>query len=633
MEFPYTPLPNDAFFAAHGAVGVALSAYVWHRPMRPIAGSIAMVGAIALAVLAPMAETLGSFIGFVVQPNAYFTVLKVAAALATVAMALARPRWLAAIAFVGQFALAWASNHLKDVDQAFSSLHILWFSVLFALHLRINHADERPRESVANVRAHPKDDLLIFAGSTLIALAVAYFVVELTCDSADEWGYNWTALSLAHFKAWLPIPECPAAHRAHWVFFYKGKAFSQYLPGWPMALAPFARAGVPWLAAPVCFGAMAVGTARLARRARGRIAGIIAAVVAVLGATMLLNAGSRYSHAFGAAVIVWSIEAVCALTDRGLSTRAQWGWGLVLGLTTSLSICSRPSDGAIYGLPVFLYFVYAIVKRRIGWRGFLGTSFAFSLIAGLTLVILHAQLGVWFKTGYNIAKEFYPWAEMEFSLPGRDAWKWAIPLGTFAYCYWPTAPALGVPGLIMLGRRQAFMWGLATVGHLTFYGLCQFGRYRDFGFGPRYYLNLVLPCAIGMGVMLAPLWDALRKRRWLPGGNWGAAPAAVIFATLVVGLLRIYPTIFPDAHAQMHRRSGLRRAIAKSGIHHAAVTVREGETGGSQLLDTQNDPTNLQGVDVLVLSPDDLECSRRLYKDRVFYRATGFDEVVLTPYE
>ena len=631
MEAPYTPFSADAFMAAHAAVGAALTALIWHRPMRPVVGSVSLVAAIWIAVSAPMWSTLTSFVDFAPGPEAVMTVLKVAASFATVAMALSRPRWLACIALVGQLALAWASSRLTDVDQAFASLHLLWFAVLFSLHLRTQHAWERPREPIAPLRSHLADDAVIFVVGSLAALAVSWFVLELACDSADEWAYNWQALVFSHFKAYMATPPCPQPHRTHWVFNFEGRAFAQYLPGWPLMMAPFARAHVPWLAAPLSFGAMLVGVARLGRRARGRTAGILAALLAALGPATMLNAGSRYLHCFVAALFAWMIESVCALTDRGISGRAQWWWGLVLGSTTSLCLCTRPSDGAILGLGVFAYFVYALIKREISWRGFVGTSIAFTLWSGLTLVILHAQLGAWFKTGYSIAGDAYPWARAMWSMPGRDAWKFAIPLGTFAYCFWPAAPALGAPGLIMLGRRLGFMFGLGSVGLVGFYASLQFGRYRDFGYGPRYLLPLVVPFAVGTAVMLAPLWEGIRERHRLVSAHAGEGPGALAFAAILVGVLRIAPTMYPPAHAELHRLAALRRAIEKEGIHHAVVTVRQGETSGGPLLDTQNDPTD-PDVDVMVLSPDDQGCTRALYRDRTFYWAAGYDEVTLTQY-
>ncbi|MEO7097210.1 MAG: hypothetical protein ABI175_28375, partial [Polyangiales bacterium] len=607
------------------------TALVWHRPLRPLAASWVLLAATWLAVLAPISTMLCTFIGYVPPPNAVMNVLEVAAGLATLAMGIARPRWIAAVALAGQLALAWVIPHLTDVDQAFSSMHVLWFAVLWGLHLRINHREERPREAIAPLRIHRRDDWIIFGAATLLALAVGYFVLELALDSADEWGYEWQALVFSHFKAYVPTPPCPEAHRAHWVFDYHGRSFSQYLPGWPLFLAPFARAKVPWLASPIAFGAMCVGVARLARRARGRTAGYLAAIFAGLGPAMLLNGGSVYCHCYVAALFAWMVEAACALTDGDISTRGQWGWGLALGSATSLCLCTRPSDGAFLGLGVFLYFVYALIKRQIGWRGFLGTGIAFSFWGILTLVILHAQLGVWFKTGYSIAGDYYHWARAIWSIPGRDAWKYAIPFGSFAYCFWPAAPAIGVPGLMMLGRRQAFMLGVGTLSALGFYASLQFGRYTDFGYGPRYQLVAAVPLSIGMAVLLAPLWDGLRKRKWLIAARSGEGPAALAFAALLVGVVRIAPTMYPDAHAQLHRRAALRRGIQKSSLHHAVVTVRDGETAGGPLLDTQNDPTDAD-LDVVVLSPAEQACTRELYEGRTFYRAAGMEEVTFTPY-
>ena len=91
------------------------------------------------------------------------------------------------------------------------------------------------------------------------------------------------------------------------------------------------------------------------------------------------------------------------------------------------------------------------------------------------------------------------------------------------------------------------------------------------------------------------------------------------------------PLLYPFAHEQLHARSALARAIERDGLHHAVVTVHDGDTGGGPLLDAQNDPFD-PDPNVIVLGPGDLACTRELYRDRKFYRANGKEEVTLTPY-
>lgn len=637
MQLPYSNSPNDAFMAAQGALGGLLTAIVWQRPLKPTLASIAMIAAIWLAVLMPIQAELVGFVGVKLpKENAGALTLSIACALSTVAMLLNRggrgasARYLGAVALAGELTLLWVAGKLQDSDWEFAGLHLLWFGVLLGLHARVSFPESRPAEPIARGRSYLRQDLVIGLCATAVAGLVAWFVLERALDSADEWGYLFNAHLLAHGKAFGSVPDCPEPHRNHWVFFYKGRAFAQYLPGWSLFIAPFIRLHVVWLAGPASFGLMAAGVARLGRRAAGEAGGIIAVLVACTGACTLINAGSLYSHIYTTMLWVWAVEAVCVLTETGLSTRAQWGWGLVLGAATSVCFFTRPSDGGLIGAGVFFYFVYAMWTKKIGRRGFFGTAISFSLVSAIALTILRLQLGAWFKTGYDVAEQFYSWAKPTFSVPARDAWKYSFPFATFGYCFWPAAPAVGVIGLIMLGRRLSFMLSVTTFGLLAFYTALEFGRYHDFGYGPRYHLPLIVPCAIGMAVVLAPLFTALR-RRWLTTARGVEGPAVLAFASIVFGVVRIAPDLYPYAHTLLHRRAALRRSFEEYALQHAVVTVQQGDTDGGPLLDTQNDPTDLD-LPVIVLAGSDLDCTRKLYSDRKFYRATGSDEVKLIPY-
>jgi len=345
----------------------------------------------------------------------------------------------------------------------------------------------------------------------------------------------------------------------------------------------------------------------------------------MLGAATLMNAGSRYCHVFVAATFAWMVEAVCAATTPDLRGRAQLGWGLVLGSATSLCLCTRPSDGGVLGCGVFLYFAYALARGRIRWRTLTGTTVAFALVCGLTLIILKAQLGVWFKTGYDIADQYWAWAKPTFNIPARDAWKFGIPLATAAYCFFPASPAIAATGLLMAGRRVGFMLGLATALHLTFYSALTFGRYRDFGYGPRFHLPLVVTMAVGVGVALAPLARGLASRWRSDAPGVPSGPATLAAAAFVAGVLRIAPHMYPHAHELLHERSALFRALERDAPKHAVVFVNS-----APLLRVQNDPLD-PDPPVILLGDADPQCTRALYRDRKFYRAIGSDEVTLVP--
>ena len=125
-------------------------------------------------------------------------------------------------------------------------------------------------------------------------------------------------------------------------------------------MTPFVGLHVAWLAGPASLGVLAVGVARLGRRAtagfaRGaeppapaqvRAGGIFAAVVLGLSWMVLINGASRYPHVFVAAMFAWSLEALCRVSDPTLSHDEQKKWGAVLGGCAALMLTARPGDGA-----------------------------------------------------------------------------------------------------------------------------------------------------------------------------------------------------------------------------------------------------------------------------------------------
>jgi len=630
MEVPYTPAAADAFVAAQTSVAAVLTAVVWHRPMRPIVASVTLVCAMWLSALTPV---IPSFVAAVAKfpPDGNLDVLRAAAALATAAMLMSRPRWLAWVALLGEMVLAWLCTWIADSNNELAALHLIWFAALYAFHARATRDWERPREPVHREVSFAREDLVLFVLGVGLATLVAVFVLEHIPDSADEVGYNFQGLVYARFKAWAPEPPCPAPHRSHWIFYENGRALSMYLPGWPYFLAPFARLGVGWFASCVLEGALVVGVARVGRRVGGAIAGRIAAATTLFGACTLLNAGSQFPHVYVAALWVWSIEATCCATAVGISRRAQWGWGLVVGVTMGLCVATRPSDAALLGSGVFLVFVHALVRHKLSWRTFVATAVLFVGITLFTLVLLHHQYGKWLRSGYDIATQHYWWAKLVIDVPARDAWKYGLPLMTAAYCYFPAAAAVGVAGLIFSGRRIGFMLGLGTAAHLAFYVLCSFGRYRDFGYGPRYHLPLVVAMSVGAGALLGPLFVKLRGRRWWPADFVAEGPAVLAAVALVVGVIRIAPTLYPIAHDELHAKAALHRAIDREELTNAVVVVYEGATASGPLTEVQNDPF-AKDPPVVILGPEDQACTRELYKDRKFYRAVGHDEIELQPF-
>jgi hypothetical protein len=659
----------DAFMAAQASAGIVLGAVVWARRPRPWPAMALLLAAIVLAVIAPVDGEFLHGLGMTIEPTHIKTVLKIAAGLATIAAVITRQWRIVVVAALGQAALWPITGYIMDSDSELAATYLAFFGLLAGLYRptplvaqasapAAEEVSEPVSESASSGasdwidRDYRIDDVVIFAATTLAACLTCWLVLHGRTDSGDEWGNTFQAAVFAKLHASGGLPHCSEAFRSFYVFQYLGRSFAQYTPGWPYFMTPFVALHVPWLAGPASLGLLAVGVAQLGRRAAAGVAvgaapasiahvragGILAAASLGLGAMTLINGASRYPHVFEAAVFAWSLEALCRVSERGLSRQDQQRWGGVLGAGTALMLATRPGDGATLGLGLFAYFVYALVRRRIGLRAVAMTAAVAGLLGGLTLVILRLQLGRWFQTGYALTEVFYPWDKVAWSLPKPEEYKWGFPLAAGAYCWWPCSPAVGLAGIASLkgrARRLGFVFFLSAAALVLLCTLNEFGRGYAFGYGPRYELPLLVPMAVGTGAVLADLWTRSRAR---VGGVAGPSaltlggPVAVAFAAILLGVVRIAPYLYPFTYSEVHSHNRLREAIDTAPDLHNAIVVGGIGLNTTDPLDlTENLPLDLYpDQDVLIAidrGPDETKCLREKYRGRGLYKAIPTEPV------
>lgn len=656
MTPPFTGQPNDALIAAHTSVGMLLGAAVWARPLRgprggpqekAIATSFFLL-AVAMAVTATVAGDFLKGVGLRDEPFNVATWLRWAVAYAIVGT-LATRRWpLAAVGAVAGAGLWLALGYITESDGELAGAVLAYLGLLAGLNWRLGPVDPLPAASAGGDAATwfsraPAwaDDLGAFVVGTAGGSVACRVVLHGWTDSGDEWADTYQAALFAKLHAFGAVPHCSEALRTFWVFQYMGRAFAQYTPGWPLFMAPFALVRLVWLAGPASLGLLAAGTMRVTRRAaegwqsEPRAAGRFAALVIVLSSTLLLNGGSRYPHVFVAALYVWSIESLLAMTEATTPHRERWG--AALGACAGLLLATRPGDGATLGIGLFAYFVYALARRRVPLQPLLATLGAFGFVGALTLVVLRLQLGKWFVTGYSLTAVFYPWAKYGFSVPKANEYKWALTLATGAYCWWPCSPAAGLAGLAALrGRAQriGFILCLSCVPMTLFYVMSEFGRGWAMGYGPRYQLPLVVPMAVGTGVLLNELWTRAKARLVPTTALAAAGPVTLALAAVVLGVVRIAPLVYPFAYADLQNHNRLHEAIAKAGLHDAVVFGNAALTDTDALDLPENLPLDLYDPDVVIAVDHNAEegrCVRRLFPGKKAYRAIASFPVRLVP--
>ncbi|HTQ05951.1 MAG TPA: hypothetical protein VMI54_18950 [Polyangiaceae bacterium] len=642
MHLPYTDDYRAVSVVAAGCVATTLGGVLWARPLPRRSSNALFFAGVATTLLAACVPELAALVG----PHDFLTagvLLQLGATLTTVACFAGRLRGLGTLAAVGQLALFGLWSWVKQSNDEMLFAHFAWYGTLLGAHALTAMPVRSPVERPPRL-SYPVQDAVIFLLTVALATFVTASVYEFAIYNGDEVANSFQANVYAHLRAYAPVPACPSMFENYWVFYYQGRAFSQYTPGWPLFMALFERMHVIWLAGPVMGGIVAVGIAHVARRlawglgatyeASERIvafAGPLAAALSMLGPSLLLNAASRFSHTMVAACFAWAVDSAAEVATPRLPRGRALAFGLVLGSTTALALATRPADGGFLGIGVFLYFAQAIVRRRVSLPAFVGTCAGFAFFAGVTAVILRLQLGKWFATGYSVTTLFRGEARLVLTFPKGQELKYGIPLATGSYCWWPIAPALAAVGLVRaLGGRArgvSFMLAVSALCLVGFYSFVEFGRYSDDGLGPRYVMPIVVGIGAGTGACVAPiavrLVDAF-KRAGLAGlrrlREWG--PGVVVLASAVFGVIEIAPRTYPVAYAEYHQGTVPYRTARDKHLKNALVLIFPEDAVQGYWNLNQNAPLDTER-DILFLArqrPSDEDCARRNYPGRTWYR-------------
>ncbi len=635
--------------AAHVGVGIFLIALLWWLfPKTSVARTLLFL-AILLVTVAP---TLGDFLkgfGSTLAPmKTEQDALLISSCLVFLAVLVLRRFLVAIVALLMAALLLKMQDWVQDSLTELCALHAIWIGTALGL-IRRRAPIDRAVSLPARLGGHRSQDVVIFAVATIVGVFASVFVLSRANGSADEWAYTWQAAVFAKGHIHAGAPPCENAFQNFYVFETVGRLFAQYTPGWPYFMAPFAAVGVPWLAGPFAHGLMAVGVARVARSTvrldgagsavRVSASGWIAALVATLGSTILLVGASRYSHIFVAALFAWAIEALLVFRIGGLSPARQVRWGVILGSSVALLGATRPADGATLSIGLAGYFVFLAITRRVSLRAFAASFASFAFWGGLTLVILRVQLGSWLTTGYSLEKIIHPWNVPKYGWPRPSEWKFALPLATGTYAWFPCSLAVGLAGIASLRRGARALIAIIPVAFVcfeTYYQYIDLGRGFDWGYGPRYETPFVVPMAVGMGIALAPLAESAMRRVSQQRAYVAGGPFAIVVCLTVMTLIRLWPLLYPGVYAHVHQHDSLNQRIRDAEIHHAIVVAQTGATGFDPLDLTENLPIDLYPhQDVLIAiernRPEFARCLRASFPDRTMYRATG-NPVVITPY-
>jgi hypothetical protein len=645
MHSPYALDFTTCFFAAQACAALMLTALLlfWRFAGWVVRATVG--AAIWLAVVAPAVPGFLSSLGMTPGPHQYRILLAASAGLTALSAVLARRPIIGLVLITLQVPLWLLTGYVTESEFELAGLHLALSGLVLGLLVHPAAARGSLGRRSSTGRSHWVGDIALFAGATVAGALASRFLLHHGQGSADEWAYTFQAAVFAKGHVYATSPRCQPVLQSFYVFEKEGRLFSQYTPGWPLFLAPFFAIHLLWLAAPVSHGLLAVGVARVTRStmrlcAHGgesasegevRAAGWWAAVLATTGGTVLLNAGSYYPHAFSVALLAWMLEAMLVTATPELPAARQWRWGALLGITAAAILGTRVAEGALLGLGVAVYYLYALLRRRVGWRAFVGTSVAFAVSGLLLLVILRLQIGTWFTTGYALSVvQRGDYFGAKYAMPTAGEWKWGFPVAAISYCFCPASLPLGLAGLATLrGRALGLVvaTGIGCAAYLVFCEWLTFGRGFTWGYGPRYFMPLLVPIAVGGGAALAPLTMASRRIR-------GGGPLVLAVFAALSGWMRVVPLLWPTASVEAKRHSALVRAIDGAHLTNAIVLAQPGTTGNDPLDLPTNLPIDLYPDQPVIIAIDKQEaaaCLRNAYPGRRLYRASGYTEVDLVP--
>lgn len=458
------------------------------------------------------------------------------------------------------------------------------------------------------------------AFAVLASLALGAFAFQHLPHVEDEVAYLFQARTFGAGALTLPAPpEAARPGLAYYLLEVKdGRWFATSLPGWPLALAPFAALGVPWLLNPLLAGVAVLLGYAIALRRLGRDQADLVALMMACSPWLLAAAGSFMPHMFTLVLILFAWWMVVRAEGAGPAGRRL----LLAGLAMGWVFMTRPLDGVLIG-------VLTGVWVLAGPRGSPGRAavYAAGCVATGMLLLLHNYA----LTGNPLRLALSDYLDRHWA-PGANAFGFGPeigpPGGWGALDLWPGhSPAEAVLNTINMGASLQFEllgWSIGSLALLYGFFLWQ-GRTRSFDwamvtvavavvgvmacywfadsyyFGPRYWF----PAAFPVLYLSARGYDALRAR--FPGPDGAHLRLDTVLAlSCLFGLAVFTPwrgVVKYHEYGNFHTR--YRDALAAGEFGNAVVLMQKSGNEGAALL--LNDPGFGPDRPVFLLDRGDLD--------------------------
>ncbi|MEI2804803.1 MAG: glycosyltransferase family 39 protein [Albidovulum sp.] len=492
-------------------------------------------------------------------------------------------------------------NYVGRGAGAAYAAHVVVGGALLSLHLVVLIAMSLVQSPVSGLyRLSP----VAPAGFTVAAsLALGAFAFQHLPHVEDEVAYLFQARTFA--AGALSVPAPPEAAQPGLDYYLlqvrDGRWFSTSVPGWPLALAPFAALGVPWLLNPLLAGLSVLLAYRIALRRLGRDQADLVALMMASSPWLLAAAASLMPHTLTLTLMLFGWWMVIRAEGAGRAGRRLFAAGLAFGWI----FLTRPLDGLILG---GLTGVWVLA----GPRGSVARAAVYGAgcVATGALLLLHNLA----MTGSPLRMALSDYLDAHWA-PGANAFGFgpAIgpPGGWGRLDLWPGhGPAEAVLNTINLTAslqfdllgwsvgslallyafflwtrgKRVFDWVMVSVAATVILVMAFYWFADSYYFGPRYWFLAAFP----LFYLSARGCDALRAR--FPDEDGAHVRIDSILAlSCLFGLLVFTPWRGAmKYHEYGNFHASYRRALAAGAFGNAIVLVaRNGEPGSAFML---NDP-------------------------------------------
>ena len=183
-----------------------------------------------------------------------------------------------------------------------------------------------------------------------ITLAVnrVFIVSEMPDDGAH---YVWLAKLIASGKFYLPLPDFEEHYSTLFMFMNNDKYTSIFLPGYSIALAPFAKLSLEYMFNPMIAGINTFLVGIHAEKLKNRHAALIAMLMFSASPLHIMHGALYFSHHFGLMLVLSASYLLLYKSEKSLNF-------FLSGLIVAYSLMMRPQN-ALYVYAAFVFFILA----------------------------------------------------------------------------------------------------------------------------------------------------------------------------------------------------------------------------------------------------------------------------------